>query len=131
MAAAYLFHISQNHPFVDGNKRTGANAAITFLMINDWEPDISEDELVDLVLSVASRHDDEISSHGDIRGSLPPRIKSSCPLAPAGVSGQSSKCVHDASPPSQLITSPSHHKSVSDRYHCGLTTRLALFVVPA
>lgn len=54
MAAAYLFHICQNHPFMDGNKRTGANAAITFLLINDWEPDFSEDGLVDLVLSVAS-----------------------------------------------------------------------------
>ena len=54
MAAAYLFHICQNHTFVDGNKRTGANAAITFLLINDWELDVSEDELVDLVLSVAS-----------------------------------------------------------------------------
>jgi death on curing protein len=54
MAAAYLFHLCQNHPFVDGNKRTGANAAITFLLINDWELDFSEDELVDLVLSVAS-----------------------------------------------------------------------------
>jgi death-on-curing protein len=54
MAAAYLFHICQNHPFVDGNKRTGANAAITFLLINDWKPEFSEDELVDLVLSVAS-----------------------------------------------------------------------------
>jgi death-on-curing protein len=54
MAAAYLFHICQGHPFVDGNKRTGANAAITFLLINDWEPDFNEDELVDLVLSVAS-----------------------------------------------------------------------------
>ena len=54
MAAAYLFHICQNHPFVNGNKRTGANAAITFLLINDWEMDFSEDELVDLVLSVAS-----------------------------------------------------------------------------
>ena len=28
MAAAYLFHICQNHPFVDGNKRTAANADI-------------------------------------------------------------------------------------------------------
>jgi death on curing protein len=54
MAAAYLFHLSQNHPFVDGNKRAGANAAITFLLINDWEPDFEEEELVDLVLSVAS-----------------------------------------------------------------------------
>ena len=50
-----MFHICQNHPFVDGNKRTGANAAITFLLINDWEPEFREDELVDLVLSVASR----------------------------------------------------------------------------
>jgi len=35
MAAAYLFHICQNHPFIDGNKRTAANAAITFLLMND------------------------------------------------------------------------------------------------
>ena len=31
MAAAYLYHITQNHPFLDGNKRTGAAAAIVFL----------------------------------------------------------------------------------------------------
>lgn len=54
MAAAYLFHLCQNHPFVDGNKRTGANAAITFLLMNDWDIDITEEELVNLVLGVAS-----------------------------------------------------------------------------
>jgi len=54
MAAAYLFHICQNHPFVDGNKRTGANAAITFLLLNGYEPTFTEDELVELVLGVAS-----------------------------------------------------------------------------
>lgn len=54
MAAAYLFPICQNHAFVDGNERTGANAAITFLLINDWQPDFSNDELIDLVVSVAS-----------------------------------------------------------------------------
>jgi death on curing protein len=32
--AAYLFHIVKNHPFVDGNKRTGAMAAFTFLKLN-------------------------------------------------------------------------------------------------
>ena len=32
MAAAYLFHLCQNHAFVDGNKRVAANAAITFLL---------------------------------------------------------------------------------------------------
>lgn len=35
MAAAYLFHLCQNHPFLDGNKRVGANAAITFLLMNN------------------------------------------------------------------------------------------------
>jgi len=54
MAAAYLFHLCQNHAFVDGNKRAGANAAITFLLMNDWEPSFDEEELVEVVLSVAS-----------------------------------------------------------------------------
>ncbi len=31
MAAAYAFHVAQNHPFVDGNKRTGLAAALVFL----------------------------------------------------------------------------------------------------
>jgi death-on-curing protein len=53
IAAAYLFHLCQNHAFVDGNKRVGANSAITFLLLNDWEPTFGEDELVGLVLSVA------------------------------------------------------------------------------
>ena len=52
--AAYLFHICRNHPFVDGNKRVAANAAITFLLMNDWEPTFSEDALVEAVLAVAS-----------------------------------------------------------------------------
>ena len=54
MAAAYLFHLCQNHPFIDGNKRAGANAAITFLLVNDWDLDLGSDELVDVVLNVAS-----------------------------------------------------------------------------
>jgi death-on-curing protein len=54
MAAAYLFHLCQNHAFIDGNKRVGANAAITFLLMNGWDATFSEEELVDLVLSVAS-----------------------------------------------------------------------------
>jgi death-on-curing protein len=54
MAAAYLFHLCQNHAFIDGNKRVGANAAITFLLMNGYEPTFSEPEFVDLVLAVAS-----------------------------------------------------------------------------
>jgi death-on-curing protein len=36
MAAAYLYHIVKNHPFVDGNKRTGLDAATTFLDLNGF-----------------------------------------------------------------------------------------------
>ena len=54
MAAAYLFHLCQNHPFIDGNKRAGANAAVTFLLMNDWEPTFEQEELTDVVLAVAS-----------------------------------------------------------------------------
>ena len=53
MAAAYLFHICQNHPFVDGNKRTAVSAALTFLDMNGIEVDADEDAFYDLVLGVA------------------------------------------------------------------------------
>lgn len=53
IAAAYLFHIVQNHPFVDGNKRTGAVAALVFLEFNGIETDIEDDALVDHLLAVA------------------------------------------------------------------------------
>jgi death on curing protein len=53
MAAAYLYHLVQNHAFIDGNKRAGANTAMTFLYLNGFELDCTEDELVELVLGVA------------------------------------------------------------------------------
>ena len=54
MAAACLFHVCQNHAFIDSNKRVGANAAIAFLLMNDWEPTFDETELVEMVLAVPS-----------------------------------------------------------------------------
>ena len=53
MAAAYLFHITQNHPFVDGNKRTGAVASLVFLSLNDIEIDADEEEFEKTVIGVA------------------------------------------------------------------------------
>jgi death-on-curing protein len=53
MAAAYLFHLAQNHPFVDGNKRAALAAAIAFLGLNDLWLDAAPDELVETVLGVA------------------------------------------------------------------------------
>ena len=54
MAAAYLYHLAQNHPFVDGNKRSAAMAMLVFLRLNGLVPSFSEDELVELTLRVAS-----------------------------------------------------------------------------
>ena len=53
MAAAYLFHIIRNHPFMDGNKRTGAAAAMVFLMLNGKELHADEDSFEKMVRSVA------------------------------------------------------------------------------
>ena len=53
MAAAYLFHIVRNHPFVDGNKRTGAVAAFVFLQINGIDLQADEHEFERLVLETA------------------------------------------------------------------------------
>lgn len=54
MAAAYMFHIVQNHPFLDGNKRAGAVASLVFLDINGVEIDAPKGSLYNLTVSVAS-----------------------------------------------------------------------------
>ena len=54
MAAAYLFHITQNYPFIDGNKRTGAVASLVFLSLNDVEIEANEEEFEKTVLGVAT-----------------------------------------------------------------------------
>jgi death-on-curing protein len=53
MAAAYLFHSVQNHPFIDGNKRVGAVAADVFLIMNNLSLTASENDYAEFVLSVA------------------------------------------------------------------------------
>ncbi|MBA2486568.1 MAG: type II toxin-antitoxin system death-on-curing family toxin [Nitrospira sp.] len=54
MAAAYLFHIAQNHPFVDGNKRAGVMAALSFLRVNSVEKLPASQELEIAILQVAA-----------------------------------------------------------------------------
>ena len=53
MAAAYLFHIVHDHPFLDGNKRVGAVAAYVFLALNHLQLTADQAAYADLVLSVA------------------------------------------------------------------------------
>ena len=52
-AAAYLFHLVKNHPFVDGNKRVGLACSLVFLRLNGIRIRASDDDLVELVVGVA------------------------------------------------------------------------------
>lgn len=53
MAAAYLFHIVRNHPFMDGNKRTGLLAALVFLDLNGISIERDSSDFYELTLGVA------------------------------------------------------------------------------
>ena len=53
MAAAYLFHLVENHPFIDGNKRVGTAVAILFLKLNGFNIKVADDEMTNFVLDVA------------------------------------------------------------------------------
>ena len=59
MAAAYTAGIVQNHPFVDGNKRTGFVVGILFLEMNGFEFTASEPEAAQAVLELAASSIDE------------------------------------------------------------------------
>lgn len=54
IAAAYLFYLCRNHPFIDGNKRTALGACIVFLRLNGIEPKADAPEWEELALAVAS-----------------------------------------------------------------------------
>lgn len=53
-AAAICRSVISNHPFVDGNKRTGIHVMLIFLEVNGIQPDYTQEELVDLGLGIAS-----------------------------------------------------------------------------
>jgi death-on-curing protein len=58
VAAAYLFYICRNHPFLDGNKRTAMMAAIVFLRLNGIEPLPDSAEWEKLMFDVAASKND-------------------------------------------------------------------------
>lgn len=59
LAAAYLFGIAKNHPFVDGNKRTALASADLFLIFNGLELQAEDEDLIQFVLLVAAGEIDE------------------------------------------------------------------------
>lgn len=70
LAAAYAFGIARNHPFIDGNKRTALVAARTFLLINGFDLEASQEEkyLTFLRLAEGSLTEEELAVW--IRGRL-------------------------------------------------------------
>lgn len=70
MAAAYLFHIVRNHPFLDGNKRTGTVAALVFLALNGIKVDAEEAEFEHLVRKIAAGKADKVETAGFLRSNM-------------------------------------------------------------
>lgn len=54
VAAAYMFHLVCNHPFMDGNKRVGTAAALVFFDWHGIELNVSDEELAEFVIALAS-----------------------------------------------------------------------------
>jgi len=73
LAAAYGFGISSNHPFVDGNKRVAFQAMYLFLGLNAFRIDAPEEDVVALILSLASGNLDESSLAEWLRLHISPR----------------------------------------------------------
>jgi death on curing protein len=59
MAAAYTWGVVRNHPFVDGNKRTGFVVGVLFLELNGYRFNASEEDAAQMVLELASGNLDE------------------------------------------------------------------------
>jgi death-on-curing protein len=60
IAAAYAFHIAQNQPFLDGNKRAAMSAALTFLELNGVDAGaFPDDELYDAMIALAEKRLDK------------------------------------------------------------------------
>ena len=54
-AAAYAFSISENQPFIDGNKRTAASTASVFLELNGLEITCAEGQIYELMMNLANK----------------------------------------------------------------------------
>ena len=77
IAAAYLFYICKNHPFVDGNKRTAMMAAIVFLRLNGIKPLPDSGKWEKLMVDVAASKLDRVTTTQRLRRLLKrPRLTS-------------------------------------------------------
>ena len=72
VAAAYLFYLGRNHPFVDGNKRAALGACLVFLRLNEMQPKPDGPEWERLTLAVAASLIDREEATKRLRKLLPP-----------------------------------------------------------
>jgi death-on-curing protein len=70
LAAAYLFYLCKNHPFVDGNKRTALGACIVFLRLNGVETPPDSSRWEELTLTVAGSSIDREETTNQLRAVL-------------------------------------------------------------
>lgn len=54
-ASVYAFQISENQPFIDGNKRTAAGTAAVFLSINGYELECPEGQVYETIMKLANK----------------------------------------------------------------------------
>ena len=73
LAAAYGFGLANNHPFIDGNKRVAFQSMYPFLGLNGFRIEAPEEEVVDVVLSLASGDVDESGLADWLRQHMTPR----------------------------------------------------------
>ena len=71
IAAAYLYYLCRNHPFVDGNKRAALGACVVFLRLNGIEPRPDGPEWEELVLAIATGSLDREGATDRLRELLP------------------------------------------------------------
>ena len=71
VAAAYLFYLCKNHPFIDGNKRAALGACVVFLRLNGIEPKPDGPEWEELVLAIAPGNLDREQATIRLRELLP------------------------------------------------------------
>jgi death-on-curing protein len=71
IAAAYLFYLCRNHPFVDGNKRAALGACLVFLRLNGIEPKPDGPAWEELTLAVAAGQLDRDETTKRLRHLLP------------------------------------------------------------
>ncbi len=70
VAAAYLFYLCSNHPFIDGNKRAALGACLVFLRLNGFTLAPDSDDWESLTLAVAAGSLNRADATARLRGLL-------------------------------------------------------------